>query len=133
LDISSCQKSPTLRIFPGPTDGGDLVACPWVPDASLGSADGTVSPEFLWAALDCPGAFSFPAPEQGQVLLGELAVSLLGDVVVDEPCVLVGRQLAHQGRKHRTATALFGADGACRGIGLATWFEVAGGVPEPGR
>ena len=114
-----------LRIFPGPIEGRDLVACPWVPDPSLASATRLVSPEVLWAALDCPGAFAFPEPAEGAVLLGELQVKLSGEVSVGERCVLVAWKLAHQGRKHHTATALFGESGACRGLGLGTWFEVA--------
>jgi hypothetical protein len=113
-----------LRIFAGPIDGRDLVAAPWIPDSSLASATGLVSAEFLWAALDCPGAYAFPEPAQGVVLLGELQVALLGDVSVDERCVLVAYELAHQGRKHHTATALYGEAGACVGLGLGTWFEV---------
>ena len=35
-----------LRIFPGPVAGRDVVAAPWIPDASLGDG-GTVRPEFL--------------------------------------------------------------------------------------
>lgn len=113
-----------LRIFPGLIDGRDLVASPWIPDSSLASATGLVSAEFLWAALDCPGAFAFPEPAQGVVLLGEFQVDLLGDVSVDERCVLVAYELDHHGRKHHTATALFGEAGACLGLGLGTWFEV---------
>jgi hypothetical protein len=84
-----------------------------------------VRPEFLWAALDCPGALSFEPPATGAVLLGELAVALRGDVYADEPCVLLAWQIAHQGRKHHTASVLYGASGDCRGVGLATWIEVA--------
>jgi len=114
-----------LRIFPGRLDGGDRVAAPWIPDASLASADtGRVAPEFLWSALDCPGAFSFPEPEVGGVLLGELTVALQGEVAVGERCVLTAWQLSHEGRKHHTVTALFGESGDCRGVGLGTWFEV---------
>lgn len=47
-----------LRIFPGPVAGRRAVAAPWIPDPSLGGPDGHVRPEFMWAALDCPGAFS---------------------------------------------------------------------------
>ena len=113
-----------LRIFPGPIEGSDRVACPWVPDPSLADATGAVSPEFLWAALDCPGAFSFAKPAAGVVLLGELQVRLSGEVAAGERCVLVAWELAQRGRKHQTATALFGESGACRGLGLGTWFEV---------
>jgi hypothetical protein len=113
-----------LRIFPGPLEGCALVASPWVPDASLASERGSVSAEFQWAALDCPGAFAFPSPAEGAIVLGELQVELLGDVSVGERCVLVAWELARHGRKHYTAAVLFGESGACRGRGLETWFEV---------
>lgn len=114
-----------LRIFPGSIAGGPNVACPWVPDETLAGPDGTVAPEFLWAALDCPGAFAFPPPASGGVLLGELAVNLTGSVLAGEPCVLLAWQLSHQGRKHTTGTALFGQDGGLRGVGRAIWIEVS--------
>ena len=98
------------------------MASPWIPDSSVASATGLVSAEFLWAALDCPGAYAFPEPAQGVVLLGELQVALLGDVSVDERCILVAYELADQGRKHHTATALFGEAGTCLGLGLGTGF-----------
>jgi hypothetical protein len=114
-----------LRIFPGPIDGGGRVAGPWIPDSSLAAATGCVAPEFLWAALDCPGAFAFPVPTDRGVVLGELRVQLLGEVAVGERCVLVAWELDHRGRKHHTATALFGESGSCRGLGLGTWIELA--------
>jgi hypothetical protein len=113
-----------LRIFPGPLDRSALFACPWVPDASLATPSGRIGPEFLWSALDCPGGFSFPAPENGGVLLGELRAELTGDVSAGERCVLVSRELDHDGRKHTTAAALFGEDGGCRGVSLGIWIEV---------
>ena len=122
-----------LRIFPGPVGGTGLVAAPWIPDASLASANGQVAAEFQWAALDCPGAFSFPEPGTGVLLLGELTAQLFGTVCVDEPCVVVAWELSQSGRKHHTATALFGESGDCRGLGLGTWFEVAADTPGLGR
>jgi len=44
-----------LRIFAGPVPGRRLVAAPWIPDETLTDGGGAVRPEFLWAALDCPG------------------------------------------------------------------------------
>lgn len=120
-----------LRIFPGQVAGRDFVAAPWIPDSSLAGVmedtrqAGRVAPEFIWAALDCPGAFAFAEPEQGAVLLGELHAELQGDVRVGERCVLVAWELAHEGRKHHTAVALFGDTGACRGAARTTWIEVA--------
>ena len=111
-----------LRIFPGLVDDGSLAAAPWLPDASLGES--TVRPEFLWAALDCPGCFSFPQPEGRVLLLGELAAHLEGPLRPGERCVVIGWEIDRDGRKHRTGTALFDATGNCAGYAVGTWIEV---------
>jgi len=113
-----------LRVFPGPVEGGELVACPWIPDASVASAGGSVFTEFLWAVLDCPGSFTFPQPAGEAIVLGEFQAELSGDVSVGEHCVLVAWQIASHGRKHHTATALFGESGTCLALGLATFLTV---------
>ena len=120
-----------LCIFPGPVEAGARVAAPWIPDPSLAAAEGTVRPEFLWAALDCPGAFSFQIPVDRAVVLGELQVSVLGDVRAGERCVLTGQQLDEDGRKHHTLTALYGESSHCRGYGRATWIEVPADFRPP--
>ncbi len=112
-----------LRIFPGPIEGPERAACTWIPDPSLPSTVGRVDEAFLWAALDCPGAFSFPQPDS-PMLLGELQVEIRGPVRIGERCVLLAWAMAHDGRKHRTATALYGEAGECRGLGIATWIEI---------
>ncbi len=113
-----------LGIFAGPLEGSDMVACLWVPDARVALPRGPVSPEFVWAVLDCPGSFTFLVPPDEAILLGEFQVELFGDVSVGERCVLVAWQITHNGRKHITATSLFGEDGACRGLGVATFLTV---------
>lgn len=118
------DRADGLHVFPGPIEGGERVACPWIPDASVVSAGGSVSPEFLWAVLDCPGPFTFPQPAGKAIVLGEFQVELYGDVSVGERCVLVAWQIASHNRKHHTATALFGESGACRALGLATFLTV---------
>jgi len=46
-----------LRIFPGPVDGTSIYAAPWIPDDTLDNGSHKARPEFVWAALDCPGYF----------------------------------------------------------------------------
>ena len=104
--------------------GGKLVAAPWVPAASLGTG-GKVRPEFLWSALDCPGYFAFDPPEGMACLLGEMAADLSGGIAPGERCVVIGWELARDGRRHYTGTALFGESGDRRGVARATWFELA--------
>ena len=117
-----------LRIFAGPVEEGagpeGMVAAAWTPDETLTDSSGLVASEYIWAALDCPGAYAFPEPESGAILLGELAVSINGSVSSGEKCVLIGWEVSRQGRKHFTGTALFGESGSCRAVGYATWFEV---------
>lgn len=114
-----------LRIFAGPIQGRKLVAAPWIPDSSLDDGEGRVSPEFVWAALDCPSGFAVLESPGKAVLLGELTVELGEPVRVGERCVAVGWEVSSEGRKHRTGSALFGADGHCRALAEAIWFEVA--------
>ena len=113
-----------LRIFPGRLAAKGLVASPWVPDATLADGAGLVRREFLWAALDCPGAFSFDVADGTPVLLGELAASISGRVRVGERCVVIGWELTRDGRRHYTGTALFSESGELRGLARATWFEI---------
>lgn len=113
-----------LRIFSGPLRSG-VVACPWVPDASLGDGKGRVRTEFVWSALDCPGAFSFEFPEKSPVLLGEMAASLRGAISVGERYIIVGWELARDERRHYTGAALFSESGECRACARATWFEMS--------
>ncbi len=115
-----------LRIFPGPVAGRDLVAAPWLPDASLADERGVVRPEFLWAALDCPSGWAPIVAAGGQpMLLGELAVRAQGTVDVGEPCVVMGWPLGGEGRKRLAAAALLGADATVRAVALATWIAIA--------
>ena len=48
-----------LRIFAGPVEQGTgpegMVAAAWIPDETLRDSSGFVAPEYIWAALDCPG------------------------------------------------------------------------------
>ena len=113
-----------LRIFPGPLPRRSMVAAPWTPDAALAGTAGTVRAEFVWAVLDCPGAFSFEWPSDGAVLLGEMTANVSQTAQAGAAHVVIGWELARDGRKHRTGTALFDAAGSCIAKARATWIEV---------
>ena len=112
-----------LRIFPGPLAGESSVAAPWIPDGTLADESGSVRPEFLWAALDCPGYFATPLAGR-RALLGELAVRVEDGVRAGEPCVVSGWLRYSEGRKHLVGTALFGRDGRLVARAAATWIEL---------
>lgn len=122
------RRGDGLRIFAGPTEDHAMVAAPWVPDESLGQANGRVAPEFMWAALDCPGFYA--ARSDGvPMLLGECTAHLDRLVHVGEPCVVIGWRIAVSGRKYEVGTALFDEDGELCGRAKAVWIEPRGGVP----
>ncbi|MBX3703675.1 MAG: hypothetical protein KF822_07875 [Steroidobacteraceae bacterium] len=111
-----------MRIFASPIGGRDLVAAAWLPDPSLGGADGKVLPEFMWAALDCPGFFACGGGVSG-ALLGLYAARIHRRVRIGEPCVVVGWELSRDGRKHWTGTAVYDEAGEACGLATATWIE----------
>ncbi len=113
-----------LRIFPGPLADTRQVACTWTPHASLGDAGGRVRSEFLWAALDCGGAFTHDVPEGKAIVLGLLGAELTGTTLVGEALVMLAWPLGVDGRKHFAGTALFAANGELRGRARATWVAV---------
>ena len=115
-----------LRIFPGPVAGSDLVAGPWMADPSLDAGDGKVRPEFMWAALDCPGWLAV-VRDARMALLGEFAAHVDRCVHVDERCVVVGWHIQSIGRKHEAGTALFDEDGELCGQAHAIWIEPRAG------
>jgi len=120
-----------LRIFPGPLAGTSLVAAPWVADPSLDAGDGKVRPQFMWAALDCPGWFA-SSRQPLIALLGEFTAHVARRVHVDERCTVVGWAIGNEGRKHHAGTALFDEDGELCAYARATWVEPRGAiVPAP--
>lgn len=119
-----------LQIFAGPLPGSEVLACTWTPRPDLAGPDGTVSPEFVWCVLDCPGGFAFPEPEDGTILLGELTVEGNAPARVGEPYIVTAWEVSRQGRKHRTGTALFTAGGDQVAAGLGVWLEVGRGLVE---
>jgi len=106
-----------LRIFAAPVPGRDVVAAPWVPDESL------VEPRFVWAALDCPGAYATGVPGRGTVVLGRLAADVRRVPRAGERCVVIGWSLGDEGRKHHAGTALFGERSDVLGVARALWIE----------
>ena len=116
-----------LRIFVGPIPGRDVVAAPWTPHESLAGADGTVRPEFIWAALDDAGAWAFYLQDTSNwpLLLGRMAARVVEPVPAGEPLIVAGWPLGRDGRKFYSGTALFAADGRPLACARATWIRTA--------
>jgi hypothetical protein len=105
-----------LRIYAGPVAGRDLVAATWTP------ADDVISSEFVWAALDCPGAYAVEFGRRGNPVLGRLTARVEHLPHPGERCVVMGWPLGEDGRKLYAGTAAFGEDGRILGCARATWI-----------
>ena len=112
----------------GPVPGRDdgVHAAPWVPDASLADDKGNVHPEFVWAALDCPGVSPLfaEAGADSAWVLGRLAVERLGPVPVGYRYIVLSRLERRDGRKGDVSVVLTTDMGDLRAKARATWIEV---------
>ena len=113
-----------LCIFPGPLrDSAGQVAARWMPDRSLLDQAGAVRPEFLWAALDCPGYWAV-ASSAGIAVLGRLGVNIHQSPIEPQPLIVTGWPIRSEGRKHEAGTALHDADGRLLAAAHATWITL---------
>ena len=113
-----------MRIFPGALHDKDhRVAATWTPDESVTGEDGLVRPEFLWAALDCPGYFA-TEDKAGLALLGRMSAVLYRSVRAGDPLIVTGWPIDSEGRKHQVGSALHNADGELVAAARATWITL---------
>jgi hypothetical protein len=81
-----------------------------------------VSPEVVWAAIDCPGAYAAGDPGRGDVVLGRMSARIDRLPEEGEPCVVVGWPLGEEGRKLFAGTAIYGRDGAPLAVARQVWI-----------
>jgi len=104
-----------LGIHPGPVPGrAGLVATTWV------ASD--LSPEVVWAAIDCPGAYAAADPGRGEVVLGRMTARIDRLPAEGERCVVVGWPLGEDGRKLLAGTALYGERGDALAVARQVWI-----------
>jgi hypothetical protein len=113
-----------LRIYPGPVNGFSMMAAPWSPDDTLLDEGNQVRPEFIWASLDCPGAFAVIGACVRPVVLGSLTAEILRKPLSGQECITLGWDIGAQGRKHTAGTALFTREGELLAKAKAIWIEI---------
>ncbi len=117
-----------LRLFTGrvsPEADDRRVACDWTPDESIADAtDPTrVALEVVWAALDCPGAWTIDLADRA-VVLGRMTASIDALPRVGEQHVVVGDLRGNEGRKWFTASTVHDSDGRVVARAEHTWIEI---------
>jgi len=119
-----------LRIFPGPLDDGTRsVAATWRCDERLADREGFIRPEFICAALDCPGHWACAEDDDEG---GEETVSVLARfhceteraVPAGGEAIILAWPLAHGRRHSDAAAALFDDRGHLIGRARTVWVSV---------
>ena len=104
-----------LEVRVGPVAGREPLHA--APTALLESG-----PEFVWAAIDCPGAYAIGAEGRGDIVLGRMTARVHHVPEAGEPCVVASWPLGEDGRKLYAATALFAAGGELLALARQTWI-----------
>lgn len=94
----------------------------WVPHADFARDEGTIGPEILGAAIDCPGAFAFLANDKRAGLLGRMTVEFLKPLKAGEETLITGWRIEVKGRKMIAGTAIFDASGGLVAKARQVWF-----------
>jgi hypothetical protein len=114
--VCGWARNDGLGIYAGPVPERKLVAATWTP------REAHVAPEFVWAALDCPGAYAVHSGERGMPVLGRLTARVEHLPHAGERCVVMAWPLGEDGRKLYAGTALYGADDRLLGSARAVWI-----------
>lgn len=112
-----------LRIFAGQVSGKKMVAAPWIPDASLADETGNVRKPYIWAALDCPGAYAIGIP-QNPIVLGRMTARIDRQIKAGDAYRVIGWTIDIQGRKSWAGTAIFDSEDRLCAVALAIWIEL---------
>jgi hypothetical protein len=79
-------------------------------------------PEFVWAAIDCPGAYAVGAEGRGDIVLGRMTARVDRVPAAGEMCVVTSWPLGEGGRKLYAGTALFAGNGELLALARQTWI-----------
>jgi hypothetical protein len=123
--VCGSQRPDGLRIYPGRIDDR-TVAMGWIVPTLVRGADAeAVDDALVWAALDCPGAWSFSGAGTDffPALLNH-SVDVLAPVRPGEELLVLGWETAREDRKLHAATALTDLDGTPRAVGTQTCYAM---------
>jgi hypothetical protein len=96
-----------LHVYAAAMPGRSEVAAAWTAPAKFARADGTLPPEIVCTALDCPGQFAWLAQDIRTGLLGRLTPRIERQVHAGERCVVIGWTMGQERKKFFAGTALF--------------------------
>lgn len=119
------KESDGLRLFTGLGSTGDYVAAPFYTFDELYNADGQMTIETVYAALDCPGAYAITQIDEEKVLvLGEILVDIIEPIHKGDKLIVMGWHLGKDRKKNFSGTAIINQAGDIKAKAKATWIEI---------
>lgn len=121
------EEGDGLRVLPGQLEGAEpgVVACAWRAHENFARPDGTIAPEIVWAAIDCPGYFAWYEKEgRHGALLGTMTGEVLRAPRAGEECILLAWPIAKEGRKEFAGVALYSAEGELMARAHQVWIVI---------
>lgn len=120
-------REDSFGVFAGSVDDRELVASPWTPPDWTAAADGSVRPEFVWAALDCPTYFAlYRSGELPLSVLARLTARVHAPVLAGTEHVVIAWPLESDGRKRHAGAAVLSAAGETLAVARALLIEARG-------
>jgi hypothetical protein len=117
-------REDSFGVFAGRVEGRDMVASTWVPPTWAEGETGHVSPELIWAALDCPAYFSTHIEgELTTAMLARMTGRVAAPVATGVEYVVAAWPIEIDGRKQHAGSALFSADGEVLAAARALMIE----------
>lgn len=113
-----------LRVYAAPVKGHDLVAAKWEAHPALADENGFILERYVFAALDCPGAYAFFDESEGSMLLGRIVGQAKGQVRSGDICTVLAWREGTAGRKAFAGSAVLGPDDQVVASAYATWIRV---------
>jgi len=100
----------------------------WQTHEAFAGADGRIRPEFVWGALDCPGAVAVLAEDDPRIILtGRMSGVVEHLPKAGERCVVAGWAMGADGRKLYSGTAVADESGRILARAYITWIVVRNG------
>ncbi len=116
-------REDALGVFAGTVEGRDLVASPWTPPPWTADDSGAVTPEFIWAVMDCPTYFAVYPDTRPMSFLGRMAARIDAPVIAGQEHVVTSWPLEIDGRKRHAGAAVLSAEGDVLAVARALLIE----------
>jgi hypothetical protein len=111
-----------LRVLGTSGPPGYSLSC-YLPHSNHADASGHIRREFVWAALDCPGAIAVQDDDDFRpALTGRMTARVIEPPRVGERCAVIGWRIGAEGRKLYSGTALYTEQGRLCALGTCTWI-----------